>query len=488
VPDKEDLSRIPLFSKLNDEEIRRCIDSSDELFLQIGEEFITEGKPADYFYVLLSGTVQVTKKVSDKNEVNVASHGAGTFLGEVPILLDIPYEVTIRTVESSRLLRLKKEKFWNILTSCTSMTNEILRTMAQRVQLVQSISQEQGKLIALGRLAAGLAHELNNPASAASSSSTQLRELLQTFTTRSMKFAQYSQENKLTNEQLEFINTIVQNTLEHSTNSTKTIAKNSLQQQDGHVSSTSTDQLAKSDRESEIEAWLDTHNISDGWKLAPTFIEIGYGIEWLDNIAHIIPSQFLQEVLPWLENIIKTSGMIYEIEYTTARISELVGAIKTYSYMDKARIQNVDVHEGIESTLTILHHKIKYGIEIIREYDPDLPRITVYGSELNQVWTNLIDNAVDALEGHGHIWIRTRKDDGNKHIVVEIADDGPGIPPEVQSRIFEPFLTTKGVGKGTGLGLSISYRIAVEMHKGQITFLSKPGDTRFQVRLPVIRE
>jgi signal transduction histidine kinase len=489
VPDKEDLNRIPLFSKLNEEEIRRCIDSSDELFLQSGEEFITEGKPADYFYVLLSGTVQVTKKVSDKNEVNVASHGAGTFLGEVPILLNIPYEVTIRTVESSRLLRLKKEKFWNILTSCTPITNEILRTMAQRVQLVQSISQEQGKLIALGRLAAGLAHELNNPASAASSSSTQLRELLQTFTTRSMKVAQYSQANKLTNDQLEFINTILQNTLEHSTNTTTTmIAKNIPQQQDGHVSSTSTDQLARSDRESEIEAWLDTHNISDGWKLAPTFIEMGYDIEWFDNIACIIPGQLLQEVLPWLEAVIKTSGMLYEIEHSTARISDLVGAIKTYSYMDKARIQNVDVHEGIESTLTILHHKIKHGIEIIREYDPDLPRITVYGSELNQVWTNLIDNAVDALEGHGHIWIRTRTDDGNNHIVVEIADDGAGIPPEVQSRIFEPFLTTKGVGKGTGLGLSISYRIVVEMHKGQITFLSKPGDTRFQVLLPIIQQ
>ena len=483
---KEDLYRIPLFSKLNEEEIRRCIDSSDELLLQSGQEFISEGKTADYFYVLLSGSVQVTKKLSDKNEVNVASHGAGTFMGEVPILLGIPYEVTIRTLESSRLLRLRKEKFWNILTSCTPMTKEILRTMAQRVQLVQSISQEQGKLIALGRLAAGLAHELNNPASAASSSSTQLRELLRALTTISMKFAQYSQANKLTNDQLEFINTIIQNTLEYSANS-MTIA-NIPQQQDGHISSTSTDQLARSDRESEIEAWLDTHNISDGWKLAPTFIEMGYDIEWFDNVARIIPGQFLQEVLPWLEAIIKTKGMLYEIEHSTARISELVGAIKTYSYMDKARIQNVDVHEGLESTLTILHHKIKNGIEIIREYDPHLPRITVYGSELNQVWTNIIDNAVDALEGHGHIWIRTRTDDGNNHIVVEIADDGPGIPPEVQSRIFEPFLTTKGVGKGTGLGLSISYRIAVEMHKGQITFLSKPGDTRFQVRLPVVRE
>ncbi len=490
MPDKEDLNRIPLFSKLNEEEIRRCTDSSEELFLQSGEEFITEGKPADYFYVLLSGMVQVTKKVSDKNEVNVASHGAGTFLGEVPILLDIPYEVTIRTVELSRLLRIKKEKFWNILTSCTPITNEILRTMAQRVQLVQSISQEQGKLIALGRLAAGLAHELNNPASAASSSSTQLRELLKIFTTGSMKIAQYSQANKLTNDQLEFISTILQNTLEHSTNSTTaTIAKNIQQDNDGHVSSTSTDQLARSDREASIEAWLDTHSIPDGWKLAPTFIEMGYDIEWLDNIARIIPGQFLQEVLPWLETIIKTKGMLYEIEHSTARISDLVGAIKTYSYMDKARIQNVDVHEGIESTLTILHHKIKHGIEIVRKYDPILPRITVYGSELNQVWTNLIDNAIDALEGHGHIWIRTRKDDdGNNHIVVEIADDGPGIPPEVQSRIFEPFLTTKGVGKGTGLGLSISYRIVVEMHKGQITFFSKPGDTRFQVRLPVVRE
>ena len=269
---------------------------------------------------------------------------------------------------------------------------------------------------------------------------------------------------------------------------TTTIAKNIPQQQDGNVSSTSTDQLARSDRESEIEAWLDTHSIPDSWKLAPTFIEMGYGIEWFDNIARILPVQLLQEVLLWLEAIIKTKGMIYEIEHSTTRISELVGAIKTYSYMDKARIQNVDVHEGIESTLTILHHKIKHGIEIIREYDPSLPRITVYGSELNQVWTNLIDNSIDALKGHGHIWIRTRTDHGNNHIIVEIADDGPGIPPEVQSRIFEPFLTTKGVGKGTGLGLSISYRIVVEMHKGQITFLSKPGDTRFQVLLPVIQQ
>jgi signal transduction histidine kinase len=441
---KEDLNRIPLFSKLNEEEIGRCIDTSDELLLPSGEEFITEGKPADYFYVLLSGRVQVSKKLYDKNEVNVATHGAGTFLGEVPILLGIPYEVTIRTLESSRLLRLRKEKFWNILTSCTPITNEILRTMAQRVQLVQSISQEQGKLIALGRLAAGLAHELNNPASAASSSSTQLRELLQTLTSRSMKFAQVSQANKFTNDQLEFTSTIIQNTLEHSASST-TVANNPSQQQEGYLSSNSTDQLARTDRESEIEAWLDTHNISDSWKLAPTFVEMGYGIEWLDNITRIIPGQLLQELLPWLEAIIKTSGIIYEIQHSMARISELVGAIRTYSYMDKARIQNVDVHEGLESTLTILHHKIKHGIEIVREYDPNIPRITVYGSELYQVWTNLIDNAVDALDGHGHIWIRTRIDDGNNHIVVEIADDGPGIPPEVQSRIFEPFLTTKGV-------------------------------------------
>jgi len=159
---------------------------------------------------------------------------------------------------------------------------------------------------------------------------------------------------------------------------------NSPQQQDGHVSSKSIDQLARSDRESEIEAWLDTRNISDGWKLAATFIEIGYVIEWLDNLARIIPDQFLQEILRWLEDIIKTSGMLYEIEHSTARISELVGAIKTYSYMDKARVQNVDVHEGLESTLTILHHKIKHGIEIILEYDPNLPCITVYGSELKR--------------------------------------------------------------------------------------------------------
>lgn len=187
VSNKESLSRIPFFSKLNEEEITRCIDGSEELLLRPGEEFITEGKPAEYFYVLLSGRVQVTKKLSDKNEASLGTLDAGKYMGEVPILLDTPYQVTIRTLESSHLLRLTKEKFWDILTSCPPMTNEILRSMAQRVQFIQSISQEHGKLIALGRLAAGLAHELNNPASAASSNSTQLGELLQTLTTRSMK-------------------------------------------------------------------------------------------------------------------------------------------------------------------------------------------------------------------------------------------------------------------------------------------------------------
>jgi signal transduction histidine kinase len=245
------------------------------------------------------------------------------------------------------------------------------------------------------------------------------------------------------------------------------------------------DPLTQSDREDEVMQWLEAHNVGNGWKLAPTLVTAGLDIDWLENVKKNVGELLLGNVLTWTEITLQEWGLLDELDHCTIRISTLVDAVKDYSYMDRAPLQEIDVHEGIESTLTILNHKLKHSnVVVTREYDCDVPIISAYGRELNQVWTNLIDNAIDAVNGQGgQIWIRTNCE--TDFLLVEIADNGPGIPPEVQSHIFEPFFTTKGVGEGTGLGLHIVYRIVVGQHEGDIRLLSQPGDTKFQVRLPM---
>jgi signal transduction histidine kinase len=468
------LRQVPLFAQLRDDELK-CVQQGEELWLSSGEEFITEGQPAENFYVLLKGHVRVTKKVADDKETIIASHGSGTFLGEVPILLGIPYEVTIRTLEQSHLFKIKKETFWQMISTCPSITQEILRTMAQRVQLVQTVSQQQAKLVSLGGLAAGLAHELNNPAAAASRATIQLHQIFQTLPSLSIKV--YQRKN-MTPEQLAYVADLEHNLTTEYISSKKSSSSSHL-----------VDPLTESDKEEQIISWLDTHGVADSWKLAQNLVAAGLDTVHLDTIRNNLPSGSLPDVLPWLEARFSSIVLLDEIQQSMGRISELVKAIKAYSYMDQAPIQEIDIHEGLESTLTILGHKLKAGgssITVIREYDRTLPRITAYGNELNQVWTNIIDNAIDAIEErHGNILLRTKRENNNNIVVVEISDDGPGIPQDIQPRIFEQFFTTKGVGKGTGLGLSISYRIVVEMHKGDISFTSKPGDTRFEIHLPI---
>jgi signal transduction histidine kinase len=319
---------------------------------------------------------------------------------------------------------------------------------------------QHGKLISLGTMAAGLAHELNNPAAAIGRSAAEAREAFQEASEKAVELGNLS----LTEEQRAFVA--------------------GLPQEVGQKSGSTLDSLEVSDLEDDLAVWMEDHGIEEGWEISPTLAGAGLDRAWLEGLAEKVPEEALGDVLGWLRATVAGGELLREIEGGSARISELVGAIKTYTHMDKATSKKVDVHAGLNSTLIMLGHKLKKGdVEVVRDYEKDLPHVCGHAGELNQVWTNLIDNAIDAVDGRGRITVRTASE--NWRVLVEVSDDGPGIPDDVRERIFEPFYTTKDVGEGTGLGLDISYRVVVEDHKGDIRVFSEPGYTRFQVRLPV---
>jgi signal transduction histidine kinase len=459
----DELRTLFLFEKLTDEQLARlCQEGHVETFAA-GQVF-AEGDPASCLYVLIEGTVVTTRRVG-ADDVEVArTSQRGVYSGAYTAYLGdrVPqiYQNSMRVTEPSRFFVLGAECFEEIMAEWFPMAVHLLEGLFIGGQRTREAVGQRERLLALGSLTAGLTHELNNPAAAAVRATAALRERVAGMRGKLRLLA----GGKFERASLESIIELQQRAAEQVAKAPKL------------------DPLQTSDREDELSDWLDDHEVRDGWQIAPVFVQAGIDTEWLERVLDTVGPPMLEPTLRWLNYTVETELLMDEIEDSTTRISTLVGAAKQYSQLDRAPFQVVDVRDLLTSTLLMMSAKLK-GITVSKQFDPGLPKIPAYAGELNQVWTNLIDNAAQAMHGAGTLTIRTAREDD--YVLVEIGDTGPGIPDAIQRRIFEPFFTTKPVGEGTGLGLDIAWRIVVNKHHGDLRVESAPGDTRFQVRLPI---
>ncbi|MDF3144084.1 MULTISPECIES: ATP-binding protein [unclassified Streptomyces] len=456
-----------LFEKLTPEQLGRlCSEGRVELF-QPGPVY-AEGDPATCFYVMVEGTVVLSRRVGGDDVEVTRTSQRGVYSGAWQAYLGdrVPqvYNSSMRVTEPTRFFVLPAETFAAVIQEWFPMALHLLEGLFFGQKSTQSAINQRERLLALGSLSAGLTHELNNPAAAAVRATATLRERVAKMRHKLAIIAQgsYSPE-------------VMANLIDIQERTAERVAK-----------APTLSPLEASDREDELTDWLDDHGIAEGWRIAPTFVQAGLDADWLDQIAAAVDEEILPSAIGWLNYTVETELLMDEINDSTNRISHLVDAAKQYSQLDRAPFQNADVHELLDSTLLMLSGKIGRQIKVVKEYDRTLPKIPAYPAELNQVWTNLIDNAVAAIEsagGEGTLTVRTAPD--HDRLLVEFRDTGVGIPPEHRGRIFDPFFTTKPVGEGTGLGLDISWRIVVNKHHGSLQVESQPGDTRFQVLLPL---
>jgi signal transduction histidine kinase len=463
-----------LFEKLTDDQLDWLCREGRVTFIEPGPVY-AEGEAATCFYVLLEGELVLSRRVGDDDiEVN-RSNGPGVYGGAFFAYLGdrIPqrYNNSMRVTTHSRFFVLDADKFAQLMTDWFPMAVHLLEGLLFGTKSTQEAVGQRERLLALGSLTAGLAHELNNPAAAEVRAAAALRERFAKMRVKLGHLAGGGYD-KATLESLVGL----------QNDAAERVAKGSV-----------LSAMQTADAEDAASDWLDDHHVAGGWELAPVFVQAGLDIDWLDHVAatvaETVPAQILDKALngalAWLGCTVESELLLNEIEDSATRISTLVGAAKQYSQLDRAPYQVIDIREGLDSTLMMLGAKIGPDITVIKDYDAGLPEIPAYPGELNQVWTNLIDNAVSAMRAAGTLTIRTARDTDKNQLLVEISDTGPGVPPEIRDRIFEPFFTTKPVGEGTGLGLDISWRIVVNSHHGDLRVESVPGDTRFQVRLPL---
>jgi signal transduction histidine kinase len=453
----DDLRRIEVFSDLPEEHLTWLVERFEERHFQPGEIMAREGDPLDHLTVILDGEIRIQR--GNGPDALMFRAYAGQVTGLLPYSRLKSYGGTAQAVLPTRVAHLHRSHFPEMVQRIPQLGQRLVALMADRIRETTRQETQRDKLMALGKLSAGLAHELNNPAAAAQRATASLRETLETVRDASIRLSRHA----LTPEQREMITGFER-------------------EAGGYKAMTPGDPLAQSDREERITTWLEERRVPDPWKMAPVLADAGVEPPRLETLAGHVRDEVLCDALIRIASLITIARLIGEIEISTRRISELVQAIKEYSYMDQAAMQEVDLRHGLENTLAILHHRLKNGIKVIRDYDESLPKICAYGGELNQIWTNLIANAIEAMQGKGELRVRTARE--LDRVLVEIGDNGSGIPENVLPHIFEPFFTTKGVGEGTGLGLDTACRI-IRNHHGEIRVTSHPGDTRFLVTLPI---
>ena len=458
------LRNLFLFEKLSDEQLQWLAEHGWVIEAQSGATVLAEGAQAELFVVLLSGTISMSRRVGQDDVETVRTDQVGVYAGAMQAYVADrgaqTYNTTIRVISDARFFALRAEDFAWLMHTWFPMAIDLLEGLFLGMRTSAHIVGQRQQLLALGALSAGLTHELNNPAAAAVRATAALSDRVAGMRQKLAMLAIEDLDPRFLGLLIDVQEEAVR-AVREAPNLTA---------------------LEESKREDTLNDWLDDHQVANGWELAPIFVGAGTTPEFLDKIADKAPPSMLEGAVRWLAYALETELLMNEITDSVTRISSLVAAAKQYSNMDRAPHERVDIHAGLKSTLVMLASKLE-GIEVVKDFDRSLPKIPVYAGELNQVWTNLIDNAVQAMDGHGTLTVRTSMD--GDRVRVEIGDTGPGVPEKLRQRIFEPFFTTKPVGQGTGLGLDVCYRIVVGRHGGDLAVESRPGDTRFIVRLPL---
>jgi len=453
-----DLRTIDLFEDLDDEALAEWAAVTEPFTAAAGEIVADKGKRMGVL-LLFSGLVQTLLVEGDRTEP-AGLHHPPTWMGAISVLTGGSLGVRLRAETACELARISADDFRRLAFSHPSVHQRVMSQVAPVMTRITAMEANRERLTALGQLSAGLAHELNNPAAAAQRAAAQMCEVIEVVSGTIGRFVESGVERADAAKLVALHNQALANA----------------------ISRTELDPLDAADAEDDISDRLEDLGIAEPWRLAEPLAAAGVDRDWLDRVA-ALAGPATDAALAWVAATVTARGLAGELKESTAQMSDLVRAIKTYAYMDRGELVEVDLHEGIDTTLRILKHKLKgKSLEVVRDYDHSLPKLTVRGSELNQVWTNLIHNAIQALGEHGTITITTRRD--GSCALVDISDDGPGIPAEDQTHIFEQFFTTKEPGQGTGLGLASARRIVVDRHSGSLTFDSEPGHTTFHVSLP----